>query len=218
MRFLLKRFFILITFISSCWVLGFITFLILIPSPNKNISEIKKVDAIVILTGDYLRLEKGVEAFFNSDAKKILISGVHKHTPKKAVLRRIKQLVKKDVKPEELYLGNIANSTISNATEAKIFMDLNKYKSLNLVTSNYHIPRSLMLFKRAMPNYEISYTAAGLNKTELIKTKWRYLITEYHKLIGTIGLNFYTDVSDIYFKTIVYLSEKIKQTFPSLTK
>lgn len=199
---LLKRFFKLVALIVGAWVVCFIIFLIVIPSPKEIPQTLPKVDAVVILTGDYFRLEKGVEVFIKSDAKKILLSGVPRKIPKKSVLRRIKQLSKVELQPESLYLGHIADSTISNATEAKIFMDLNSYKSLNLVTSNYHIPRSLYLFKRAMPECEIYYTAAGLGKIELIKTKWRYLITEYHKLIGTIAMNVYDDISLAYYNLI----------------
>lgn len=199
---LLKRFFKLIAIIILAWVACFIIFLIIIPSPQKVPQTLPQVEAVVILTGDYFRLEKGVEVFVKSNAKKILLSGVPKKIPKKSVLRRIKQLSKVELQPETLFLGHIADSTISNATEAKIFMDLNGYKSLNLVTSNYHIPRSLYLFNRAMPNCEIHYTAAGLGKVELIRTKWRYLITEYHKLVGTIAMNIYDDLSNAYYNLI----------------
>lgn len=199
---LIKRFFKLVALIIVAWAFCLIIFLIVIPTPKKVPETLPKVDAVIILTGDYFRLEKGVEVFVKSDAKKILLSGVPKKVPKKSVLRRIKQLSKVDLPSDSLYLGHIADSTISNATEAKIFMDLNGYKSLNLVTSNYHIPRSLYLFHRAMPECEIHYTAAGLGKIELIRTKWRYLITEYHKLVGTIAMNVYEDLSNTYYNII----------------
>ena len=52
-------------------------------------------------------------------------------------------------------LGYEADDTEGNATETAAWMKTQKFKSLRLVTANYHMPRSLIEFRHAMPDIEI---------------------------------------------------------------
>lgn len=58
--------------------------------------------------------------------------------------------------PEHIYaccveLGYQAETTIGNAVEAASWTRQNDYTSLIIVTSNYHMPRSLIVLARTMP-------------------------------------------------------------------
>src|SRR5262249_23318436 len=51
--------------------------------------------------------------------------------------------------------GHAAGSTLGNAEETAAWMKAEKFNSLRLVTADYHMPRSLLEFRRAMPATEI---------------------------------------------------------------
>jgi len=55
----------------------------------------------------------------------------------------------------EIVLGHVANSTIGNAEETGDWMRAEGLHSLRLVTANYHMPRSLLEFRHAMPDIAI---------------------------------------------------------------
>jgi uncharacterized SAM-binding protein YcdF (DUF218 family) len=52
-------------------------------------------------------------------------------------------------------LGYTATSTAGNALESAVWIKKNNFKSIILVTANYHMPRSLMLFKKIMPTIKL---------------------------------------------------------------
>ena len=52
-------------------------------------------------------------------------------------------------------LGHDARHTVGNARETANWMASGERTSMILVTANYHMPRSLVLFRRMMPTIEI---------------------------------------------------------------
>ena len=52
-------------------------------------------------------------------------------------------------------LGYTADNTAGNARETATWMAEEGYGSLRLVTSSYHMPRSLAAFRRVMPSVNI---------------------------------------------------------------
>ena len=54
-----------------------------------------------------------------------------------------------------IVLGHGADDTVGNARETARWMAQEGYRSLRLVTANYHMRRSLLEFRRAMPGVEI---------------------------------------------------------------
>ncbi|MCC7260454.1 MAG: YdcF family protein, partial [Alphaproteobacteria bacterium] len=54
-----------------------------------------------------------------------------------------------------IQLGYGADDTVGNAVEAVTMMTFHDYKSLRLVTSQYHMPRSLVEFRERMPGITI---------------------------------------------------------------
>ena len=82
-------------------------------------------------------------------AKRVLITGVNRTT----TLEELKQLASQggqyftccvDIDKE-------ARNTIDNATETSEWVALNRYTSIIVVTSNYHMPRALAELARVMP-------------------------------------------------------------------
>jgi len=168
------------------WCIGLVLFINAIPSSKDWVDDIK-TDAIVVLTGGSMRLEAGLELFSKMLADKVLISGVGKNVTKPQVMKIFtnnKNVIV--INEQNIVLGDMADSTFSNAVEAKIFMDLNKYESLRLVTSTYHMPRSKMIFKAYLPGYAIIEHPVGFEKSEIIeKGKYKLIFNEYNKFIGS---------------------------------
>jgi len=177
----------LVVILLAIWLLGLFAFLAAIPKPSTDV--VGEAQAVIVLTGGSGRLETGLEVFAKSSAEKILISGVGFKVTKKDIIKNFsKSEESQKINPDNIILGSIADSTISNAIEAKIFMDLHGYKSLRLVTSNYHMPRSMLIFKMYMPDYEIIPYPVGAETISLFDGKAKLILGEYIKLIGFICL------------------------------
>lgn len=107
-------------------------------------------DAVVALTGaSDLRLEAAVRLLERGKGRRLLISGVNKEASRADVLA-----VTGAVKP--IYdccvdLGYTAADTIGNAGEIAEWARGKGYDSLIVVTSDYHMPRTMLLLHAAMP-------------------------------------------------------------------
>lgn len=110
-------------------------------------------DAIVVLTGGRLRLETGVDLFGQGKAQKLFISGVNQRVDRAALMRVFEPVA--DRARCCIVLGHDADDTFGNARETAVWMRQQGFSSLRLVTSWYHMPRSLIEFRRAMPQVSI---------------------------------------------------------------
>lgn len=54
-----------------------------------------------------------------------------------------------------MILGHAADNTIGNARETAGWIAQENFRSLRLVTASYHMPRSLVEFRRTMPDIRI---------------------------------------------------------------
>lgn len=156
---MIRRFFyfsfLAVVVAASLWVAGFFWFVTHLPVHVEDDSTV--TDAIVVLTGGSGRLVTGITLLEKGKAKKLLISGVGE----KSTIGDLKKLSdgvsSRQVKPLEgrIMLGHMAYSTQTNAIEAAIWMEFEHFKSLRLVTANYHIPRSMAQFQAEMPGVHI---------------------------------------------------------------
>jgi uncharacterized SAM-binding protein YcdF (DUF218 family) len=140
---------------AAVWLAGFYLFVSGIEelhAPSLT-PDLEITDAIVVPTGGSERVTMGIELLESGRAKKLFISGVHKGLRLDEVLGA--QPVPADLRTCCIALGHQAGSTIGNAEETQRWMNEQGYQSLRLVTANYHMPRSLMLFHAAMPDVKI---------------------------------------------------------------
>jgi uncharacterized SAM-binding protein YcdF (DUF218 family) len=111
-------------------------------------------DAIVVLTGGSERLAEGLRLLASGHGKKLFVSGVYRGVDVAALLRLARQA------PGELecciVLGYSADNTVGNARETAAWMKAQEFQSMRLVTASYHMPRSLLEFRRSMPSVAIS--------------------------------------------------------------
>lgn len=136
---------------SMAWLGGLVWFAALVPDRVDDADT--ATDAIVVLTGGSERLETGLRLLAERRAAKLFVSGVYGGVDVAQLLRLSRQV------PDEIEccvaLGYSAGNTQGNASETAAWMRAENYRSLRLVTANYHMPRSLLEFERAMPGVTI---------------------------------------------------------------
>ena len=133
------------------WAAGLVWFALGVP--DKVDDPETRTDAIVVLTGGSRRLGVGLTLLMQGKAKKLFVSGVHRGVDVTELLRVARQ------SPAEveccIALGYAADNTIGNAAETQRWMAEQGFRSLRLVTASYHMRRSLMEFRHAMPGIAI---------------------------------------------------------------
>ena len=163
------------------WAIGLVLFItiILIISPQDTD---KTTDAIIVLTGGGERIETGLQLFAAGKATHLFISGVHPGV----TMKDIKSKWRNDVAlpPCCLTLGYDARSTQQNAQETKAWIEENHYSSIRLVTADFHMNRSLIEFKHALPDIEI--IPHPITQPDATPDKlwfWVISVIEYHKTL-----------------------------------
>jgi uncharacterized SAM-binding protein YcdF (DUF218 family) len=106
-----------------------------------------------------VRLEAATKLLEDGKGQRLLISGVNREATRADVLG-----VTKAGKP--IYdccvdLGFAAADTIGNARETAEWAKAKGYKSLIVVTADYHMPRSMLELRAAMPEVEPHRLSGG---------------------------------------------------------
>ncbi len=146
----------------------------------------EKAEAIVVLTGGKNRVVEGFNLLEKDAAPILFISGVH---PDVKVSELI-DLWKKGHQHMQccVILGYQAGNTAGNALETSKWIKEKGFKTIRLVTSDYHMPRTLLNFSLSAP--DISIIPHPTETKELKDIHWWlerenfYMITrEYNKFI-----------------------------------
>lgn len=136
--------------LAGLWGAGLFRFADAIPSAVTNAGL--KTDAIIVLTGGTGRLDEGLSLLEQGFAGKLFISGVYQGVDMQNLLQAYRE------SPQDLNccvaIGH-AVDTINNAIETAQWVRENDISSLRLVTSAYHMPRSVLEFENAMPGITI---------------------------------------------------------------
>ncbi len=110
-------------------------------------------DAVIALTGGSGRISAAVALLQSGVSDRLFISGVNPETEPPELARLNGQsggLFRCCV-----VIGHRATNTIENASESAEWIMQNNYKSVRLVTSDYHLPRALLDFRMALPGVAI---------------------------------------------------------------
>lgn len=110
-------------------------------------------DGIVVLTGGQARISEAVKLLDEGKAQRLLITGVHEHTSRAALAKLVQS--GGDLFKCCVDLDHKARDTAGNATETRSWAKRQGFSSLIIVTSSYHMPRSLAELERAMPGVEL---------------------------------------------------------------
>lgn len=170
------------------YCVGFLVFAMTLP---RRAVSVVKADAIVTLTGGDSRLDTAVRLLEQGRAKRLLITGVHPSITKP----EIKQVAHGGPRFDCCVdLDFAAEDTRENAAEAAIWMRSNRFRSLILVTANYHMPRSLAEFSADMPNvklipYPVEPEGIDFSKWWRNPHAVRLLHAEYAKYLASLVID-----------------------------
>src|SRR5262245_25173663 len=127
--------------------LGFVWFSWRVPA--KEISLDRNADGIVALTGGASRITDAIELLASGRGKRLLISGAYRATNSNEISR---------LNPEfERWVRCCVDfdrslNTLGNAVETKRWAQNRGFRSLIIVTSNYHMPRALAEIAHQLPD------------------------------------------------------------------
>lgn len=160
------------------WAAGFGVFLLSLGKPLDD----RKTDAIVVLTGGPGRIDRGLKVLRAGNAQRMLVSGVDP-----------------DVRPVEfavgykidralfgccIDLGWQAVDTRSNAEETATWVKRHGFKSVRLVTTDWHMPRARLEIAHALDS-DVELVGDGVPGN----AGYKVLLREYHKyLVRRIAL------------------------------
>ena len=113
-----------------------------------------RADAIVALTGGSNRIGDAIELLQARHGKRLLISGVNEKTGREE-LARLHPAGRESIACC-VDLDYRARNTIGNAIETRRWARTNSFSSLLIVTSNYHLPRTMLEFQHAMPGLRLT--------------------------------------------------------------
>lgn len=163
------------------WILGFIWFAMFLPQPMDG----RPTDAIVVLTGGAGRIDRGIALLEEGAAKRMLISGVDRAV-------RPSELAAEYKAPERLFtccitLGREAIDTRSNALETARWLERRDYKTVRLITTDWHMRRSALELRQTLPGrVQLVYDAVPSHPslTMLAREYNKYLLRRVAALIG----------------------------------
>lgn len=153
------------------WGLGFAVFAVSLPGALEGTTT----DAIVVPTGGPGRINRGLELMERRQAKRMLVSGA-------APGVRPRDLAREYGSPALFRccvdLGSDAVDTRSNAEETARWLRGRRYRTVRLVTADWHLPRARMELEAAMGRDAV-ILGDGVRTEPRLGT----LFNEYNKLL-----------------------------------
>jgi uncharacterized SAM-binding protein YcdF (DUF218 family) len=148
-----------------------------------------RVDAIVALTGGSERIADAVELLGRGVADRLLITGVNERTSREEIMRQRPEL-------RRLFsccvdLDYLAQDTTGNAVQTRHWVRQRGFQSLLVVTSSYHMPRSLAELGHALPQVRL-IPHPVVSETLHLSDWWRepatakLLAVEYAKYVAAL--------------------------------
>ncbi|MCC8941902.1 YdcF family protein [Bradyrhizobium sp. Arg68] len=164
-------------------------------------------DGIVVLTGGSSRVSDAMELLAAGYGKRLLISGVHPTNAASDISRSLpdsQRLMSCCVD-----LDRSAVNTRSNAAETRRWARERGFKSLIVVTSNYHMPRAIVELSHAMPDVTLipfavigekwrdePWWTSGATFRLLLSEYAKYVAAEVRVRLADIGLDLASDFGE----------------------
>lgn len=168
------------------WAAGLLIFLSALPEPGAETDA--AADAAVVYTGvGGARISTGMAVLARGGAERLLISGVNPETTRASLA----EMWNGDAAAFDccVDLGVEAKSTRGNAREARAWARAHGFKSLILVTSDYHMPRALLETRAQLPDaaiipYPVESGYLGSDRRPANAAALRPLAIEYTKFLA----------------------------------
>jgi uncharacterized SAM-binding protein YcdF (DUF218 family) len=179
-----------ILIVGMVWAVGLLAFAARV-AQSTPADEPDPAQGIVVLTGHAgIRIQAAARLLEEGKGTKLLVSGVNQKASRADIL-----IVSKSSKP--LYdccvqLGFEAADTKGNAKETAAWMRHEHFKSLIVVTADYHMPRAMLEIRGALP--DVSLTPYPVKTDEIDADHWwetnlgaRRMSLEYCKYLAVLA-------------------------------
>ena len=168
-----------------CAAVGFVGFLSQLRGAEAKPAQ--AADGIVVLTGGSSRVSDALELLADGYGKRLLISGVHPTNDVSDISRSLPD--NQSLLTCCVDLDRSAVNTRSNAAETRRWVHERGFKSLIVVTSNYHMPRAIAEMSHAMPDIALIPFAVVGDKWRdepwwTSGATFRLLLSEYVKYVA----------------------------------
>lgn len=158
--------------VAIAWCLGFAAFMLAMAKPLEG----NTTDAIVVPTGGAGRIDRGLDLLRRHQARRMLVTGV-------APGVEAADLAREYHASPRLFaccidLGSEAVDTRSNAEETAQWVQAHHYRSVRLVTSDWHVARARMELTAAL-GPQVVVLGDGVPSNPRLAM----LVNEYNKLL-----------------------------------
>ena len=153
------------------WALGLALFVILLPGAADD----RATDGIVVLTGGPGRIQRGLKLLEAGKAKRMLVSGVDRRVKPHELAAEYD--VPGDLFERKIDLGHESVDTRSNALESANWLKRNKFRSVRLVTTDWHMRRARFELRQVLSEVTVVRDAVP-SEPDLMG-----LLREYHKYL-----------------------------------
>lgn len=174
----------LIALVLFAWVAGFALFMLSLGQPLDD----RKTDAIVVPTGAPGRIDRGIAVLSKGAARRMLVTGTDPQVTRRefAVEYRVPDRLMRCC----IELEHVAVDTRSNASETAEWVHRRRYKSVRLVTSDWHMPRAKLELRNAL-NEDVELVGDPVPSRPrfglLVEEYNKYLVRRFAMLIGVGG-------------------------------
>ena len=146
-----------------------------------------KSDVIIVLAGDEgKRTDYSIQLFKEGYSDRLLLSGCPDSTGK-----MLQQAAEAGISTDYIIVDNQSESTYDNAVYSKKLIVEAGYKSAIVVTSDYHMRRSKLVFKKEFKDTDIDLVYCSVNEDGFNPEKWwtnsysfKLVLSEYVKIAG----------------------------------
>lgn len=172
-------------FLSAAIVTDFIYFVQTLEAEIP--SETVRADGIIALTGGAERITEALDLLTEGRARRLLITGVNKATSEESLSGH--SAGGAEMLDCCVDIDRNALNTLGNALETARWVHDKQFKSIIVVTSNYHMPRSLLELRRVLPDttliaYPVISQSLKLDHWWTDPGSVRLLLSEYVKYAG----------------------------------
>jgi uncharacterized SAM-binding protein YcdF (DUF218 family) len=170
--------------IPLAFLLGFFWFTGRVPAGDTT-KPVGATDGIVVLTGDSARVSEAIELLAHGYGQRLLISGASPSTSATEISRLNPEFAR--------WIRCCVDfdrslNTLGNAVETRRWTERRRFRSLTVVTSDYHMPRAMAEIAHQLPRTRL--VAFPVTSDRLRAEPWwasgpamRLLLSEYVKYI-----------------------------------
>jgi len=131
----------------------------------------RPADAIFVLTGGEGRIQEGYRAWSGGAARELYILGAGVRVPVTRIVPEGSRIPAEAL--SRIHVEGWSENTLENAFSAKSAVGEGKYSSVILVTSDYHVPRAVLAFRKVLPP-EVSLSAIRVRPEGGAGASWRW--------------------------------------------